>query len=115
MRYPKGCKDLNDALMKYGVAGVKKAIEEHSNWMPVSGVYKMSDLPPSPSRPTYALGMGAFDDHMKIRLGDFAVWSGVPAMASVSGDPSMQDGRPAQSQDYIRLRAEPAGRPPGEP
>ena len=78
VRYPKECKDLNDALMKYGVAGVKKAIEEHSNWMPVSGVYKMSDLPPSPSRPTYALGMGAFDDHMKIRLGDFAVWSGVP-------------------------------------
>lgn len=78
VRYPKGCKDLNDALIAHGPAGVRKSIDDHTSWMPVSGIYRMSELPPSPTRPTYALGMGAFDDHMKLRLGDFAVWSGVP-------------------------------------
>lgn len=78
IKYPRDCKDLNDALCKHGIAGVKKSIEEHTNWMNVSGIYRMSEIPPSPTRPTYELGMGKMDDHMKIRLGDFSVWSGVP-------------------------------------
>lgn len=78
VKYPQGCKDLNDALMKFGVSGIKQSLDEHSFWMDVSGVYRMSEIPPSPSRPTYDLGMGKLDTHMRIRLGDFAVWSGVP-------------------------------------
>jgi twinkle protein len=43
--YPKGCKDLGDALQNFGVRGVVETIAR-ARWMVIDGVYRMSELPP---------------------------------------------------------------------
>jgi twinkle protein len=77
IKYPKDCKDLNDALMKYGDKGVKKTIEK-AEWVQVDGVYKMSDLPPPPESVAVSTGMG-IDHRFKPRLGDFVIVTGIPS------------------------------------
>lgn len=78
IRYPKGCKDLNDALAKYGERGVVKAIET-AQYVHIDGVYRMSDLPPYPDRQGMTTGMAFLDPHYRIRLGDFSVVTGIPS------------------------------------
>lgn len=77
VKYPKGCKDLNETLMKYGEKGVNESLRR-AKWVHVAGCYKMSELPPIPYRIPMSAGMGAIDNHMKLRLGDFSVLTGVP-------------------------------------
>ena len=77
VKYPKGCKDLNEALIKYGPDGVRESIKR-ARWVDVSGAYKMSELPPLPYREPMSADMGAIDNHIKLRLGDFSVLTGVP-------------------------------------
>ncbi len=50
VRYPEGCKDLNEAL-ELGEAQAREVIEG-AEWVKVDGVYLMSQLPPL-SRPEY--------------------------------------------------------------
>ena len=76
--YPKGCKDLNDALVKYGHRAIEMTIER-AKWFPVEGVFTFSELPEIDERPVYNLGMGSFDYHFKLRRGDFTVVTGVPS------------------------------------
>lgn len=76
--YPQGCKDLNDALTKYGERGVKETIKR-AKWYPVEGVFTFSELPEIDERPVYNLGMGSFDYNYKLRRGDFTVVTGVPS------------------------------------
>ena len=75
--YPKGCKDLNDALVKYGHRAIEMTIER-AKWFPVE-VFTFSELPEIDERPVYNLGMGSFDYHFKLRRGDFTVVTGVPS------------------------------------
>lgn len=77
IKYPKGCKDLNDALIKFGIAGVTESIKR-AHWVDVKGAYKLSELAPLPYRLPMAAGMGKIDEHIKIRLGDFSVLTGIP-------------------------------------
>lgn len=77
LRYPKGCKDLNDALMKYGIKGVTETLAR-AEWISVKGHYKMSEIAPVPYRQPMLAGMGKIDDHIRLRLGDFSVWTGIP-------------------------------------
>lgn len=77
LRYPKGCKDLNDALRIYGEKGVTETISR-AQWVSVKGHYKMSEIAPVPYRQPMRAGMGKIDDHIRLRLGDFSVWTGVP-------------------------------------
>lgn len=76
--YPEGCKDLNDVLKKFGNDGVKNVIRK-SKWYEVDGVFRFSELPPIETKPIYELGMGTFDDHYKLRRGDFSVITGLPS------------------------------------
>ena len=76
--YPKECKDLNDALNKYGARGVEETIKR-AKWYAVDGVFSFSQLPPLEDKPVYNLGMSGFDDHYKLRRGDFSVVTGVPS------------------------------------
>lgn len=76
--YPKGCKDLNDALKTYGEKGVTETIAR-AKWFPVDGVYSFDELPDIDERPVYNLGMGSLDYHFKLRRGDFTVVTGVPS------------------------------------
>lgn len=76
-------KDLNEVLEEYGAKGVVETIAK-AQWMRVDGVYRMSELPPLPPSLVYDIGFEAFSDHYKMRLGDFAVWTGIPMMGKTS-------------------------------
>lgn len=78
LKYPQGCKDLNDALAKYGHKGVTETIARAA-WVRVDGVYRMSSLPPAPEAETFSTGFPGLDAHYKIRLGDFTVVTGIPS------------------------------------
>lgn len=77
VKYPKGCKDLNDALQAFGQRGVVETINR-AQWIQVDGIYKMSELPPVPTPVPYPIGIALLDKHYKIRLGDLAVLVGIP-------------------------------------
>lgn len=78
VKYPKDCKDLNDALKKYGQSGVVKSIETQQ-WVAVDGVFKASNLPPMPDAKVYQTGFHGFEENFKLRLGDFSVVTGIPS------------------------------------
>jgi twinkle protein len=77
LKYPQGCKDLNDALKLYGVKGVQETIRR-AKWVEVNGVYTMDELPPVPYAKPYHIGISGFEKHMRLRMGDFSVVTGVP-------------------------------------
>jgi twinkle protein len=77
VRYPKECKDLNDALVRYGAAGVTATIDR-ALWLKVDGIYRMSELPPVPEKTPYSIDMPPFDDHYNMRMGDLCVVTGIP-------------------------------------
>lgn len=77
VKYPKGCKDLNDTLALFGERGVREVMRR-AEWCKVDGVYRMSDLPPYPVRERYSTGMPFLDPHYRIRMGDLCVITGVP-------------------------------------
>jgi twinkle protein len=78
VRYPKGCKDLNDALMAYGPKGVTETLHR-AQWCKVDGIYRMSELPPVQPRPVYSLMMPVMDRHFNIRPKDLSVHGGIPS------------------------------------
>jgi len=77
VRYPKGCKDLNDAFNRFGERGVKESIAR-AQWMAIPGVYRMSELPPVNDAPALDCGIVNLHRHYKLRLGDFAIFTGIP-------------------------------------
>jgi twinkle protein len=77
VKYPKGCKDLNDAFSTWGERGVKEAIAR-AQFMRIDGVYKMSDLPPLPAQQVYSLGDKLLAEHYNMRPGDMTVVTGIP-------------------------------------
>lgn len=77
LKYPKGCKDLNDALRLFGVRGVTETIAR-AQWIAVPGVYRMGEMPPLPERSAYDMGLPEVGEHYKLRLGDMAVMTGIP-------------------------------------
>ena len=71
-------KDLNDVLLHYGPKGVQETLAR-AQWLRVDGVYRMSELPPVPPSTIYEVHMDKFSAHYKVRLGDMAVWTGIPS------------------------------------
>ena len=83
VRYPVKCKDLNDALMRYGQRGVVETLSR-ARWMDLGGLYRMSELPPiQPFRP-YMIGIEGMQKHYNIREGDFAVVTGIPGFGKTA-------------------------------
>lgn len=78
VEYPEGCKDLNDVLLKHGVAGVKAVIDGAKRY-PVKGLYKLSDYPDQGELLTFSTGWSALDPYLKLWLGEFMVVTGVPS------------------------------------
>ena len=76
-------KDLNEVLEDYGHKGVVETISR-AEWMQVDGVYRLSELPPLPASLIYDIGFDALSEHYKLRLGDFAVWTGTPGMGKTT-------------------------------
>ena len=77
LHYPKGCKDLNDALRTHGVRGVQETIRR-AQWCKVDGVYRLSELPPASPAQTHDIGIAGLAQHYRIRRGDFCVITGLP-------------------------------------
>lgn len=77
VRYPPGCKDLNDVLIKFGLEGVRSAVML-AEWLVVRGLFLMSQLPPLTEPESIPLGHVALDKHIRIRRGDFQVLTGIP-------------------------------------
>jgi twinkle protein len=78
IKYPKDCKDLNDAFVKYGEAGVRASIAT-AQYIAMDGLYAMDDLPPVVEQEAYAVGISKLADHFKLRRGDFSVVTGIPS------------------------------------
>jgi twinkle protein len=78
VKYPKGCKDLADALAVYGQRGVVETINR-AQWFEIDGLYQMADLPPLPVLTPLDSGFPGLRDHWKLREGDLSVVSGVPS------------------------------------
>jgi twinkle protein len=72
------CKDLGEVLEDYGVGGVVKTIER-AQWVAVPGVYRLSQLPPRPNPLVYDIGMEHLRNSIRLRMGDFSVWTGIPS------------------------------------
>ncbi len=77
--YPAGCKDLNDVLVKEGEGAVTTLLRS-GRWYRVSGLYRMSEIPPRPDKLVRATGFPSLDNFYKIRSGDFVVVTGVPGV-----------------------------------
>lgn len=76
--YPKGCKDLNDALMQYGVEGVKETIKR-ARWWKITGVCRLEQLPPERELVIWKAGLAPeFDKRVSFCPGQFSVWTGMP-------------------------------------
>lgn len=78
VRYPDGCKDLNDVLKKHGLDAVRECLAKAS-WYKSDGVYKVSELPPIAERPILHMGFKPLDDFYKISTGYFYVVTGIPS------------------------------------
>lgn len=74
IKYPKGCKDLNEVFLAYGERGVSETIKR-AEWLKVDGVFKMGELPPLPEQ----LGQKCSFLPITIRKGDFSVITGIPS------------------------------------
>lgn len=82
IKYPKGCKDINETLIKYGANGVEKSIATAQS-MQMDGVHKLSQFPPVKQATVLNTGH-VIGDLYKYRKGDFSVWTGMPAAGKTS-------------------------------
>lgn len=83
LKYPNNCKDLNDVLKNHGPDMVQEVIKE-AKICNFSGVYRMADLTPTPYQRPFDIGIPGFEEHIKIRLGDFSIWTGIPSSGKSS-------------------------------
>lgn len=77
--YPEGCKDLNEVLLAHGEREVVRLIAEAKHF-PVKGLYQLSDFPEAAELRSMETGITALDDHLRIVLGSFTVFSGYSNM-----------------------------------
>lgn len=83
VRYPAGCKDLNDLYLKEGARGVGKAIRE-AEWLKIEGLYKMSALPPEPDYEPIDCPIDGMRMHYRIRQCDLTIITGIPSYGKTS-------------------------------
>ena len=78
IRYPKGCKDLGDALRLYGTRGVRAAIDTAQETA-MEGLVTLDQLPPTPAlSPAKLTLLGAdFQRHVGICPGHLSIWTGL--------------------------------------
>lgn len=78
VKYPKGCKDLNEVFLAHGKQGVDEVIRS-AEFLKIDGVYRLSELPPYIAKPPHRTGVEGLDPHMNLRLADFSVVTGIPS------------------------------------
>jgi twinkle protein len=78
VKYPPGCKDLNDVFLAWGSKGVVEVITG-AKYLKIDGLYLMSELPPRPNIPACNVGIPALEKHYRLRRGDLSVDTGIPS------------------------------------
>src|SRR6185503_8532734 len=74
---------MNKVLEGYGHRGGVETIGR-APWLRVDGVYVMEDLPALPADVIYEPPFDLFRDNFKVRLGDFAVFTGTPGFGKTA-------------------------------
>ena len=81
VKFPKGCKDFNDVLVKYGVEAVQEVVGA-ARYVNAGGVYNFSDLPPMPPQKSWSLRLPMME--CNIREGEFSVITGFPGVGKTT-------------------------------
>lgn len=74
--YPKGCKDLNEVLLKYGKDAVIRTLVDAKPYA-IGGIYKFSELPPEPDLVPLSTGWSRLDAFLRPSFPAFMVITGV--------------------------------------
>lgn len=77
VRYPKETKDFADVLARYAERGIVETLAR-SQWLAVSGIYRLSELPPINAPAPLDCGMPNLAEHYRLRVGDLCVLTGAP-------------------------------------
>jgi twinkle protein len=77
VEYPKGCKDGNDALMRYGVRGITEILKRARPMRP-GKLVPPSGVPPMRYEQTYNTGWDCLDPHLRLIRPEFMVVTGIP-------------------------------------
>lgn len=77
VRYPEGCKDINDVLVKHGAGAVVRCVDGAKPF-PVVGLYRLNDFEDHQELPSMDIGIEGLN--MKIVLGSLTVFSGYANM-----------------------------------
>lgn len=75
VKYPDDCKDLNEVIQKHGEARLVELLNS-APFVRVSGIYRMSELPPLPEHPALENGIEGISDKFRLRRGDLSVVTG---------------------------------------
>lgn len=75
IRYPDGCKDLNEVLAKHGAPAVLDLLK-HAAPYPIKGLTKFSEHPDQPKLAHRSLGLPAHDDAIRLVFGTLTVITG---------------------------------------
>lgn len=78
-KWPNGCKDANDVLVKYGEGELARCLVEAKQVDPEGGfITGISDLPPMPERRVLRVGMEPYDYALAFEVGAMSVGTGTP-------------------------------------
>lgn len=83
VKYPEGCKDLNDVFLALGSDGVKSVLDS-AQFVKIDGLCLLSELPPLPTHKAMDIGIDALARHFRLRQGDFSVFTGIPSHGKTS-------------------------------
>lgn len=79
VRWPDGCKDANDVLVRFGEGELARCLLEAKVMDPEGGfITGISDLPPLPARRVLRVGAKPFDFALAFEVGAMSVATGVP-------------------------------------
>jgi twinkle protein len=77
LKYPEGCKDLNDVFLLGGAQLVVEVVNK-ARWTKIDGMYRMSELPDQPEMEAFDCPVEGVSSLYKLRQGDLAVITGIP-------------------------------------
>ena len=77
VRWPKGCKDANDVLVKHDSAVLMDCIH-NARWFDLDGLYRLRDLPEAEPEAPWQVGIDGLDDLWKPSPGRLTVLTGIP-------------------------------------
>lgn len=77
VKYPEGCKDLNDVFLRGGAKMVVDVVES-ARWTKIDGIYRMEELPDQPDMEAFPCPVDGLGELFALRQGDLTVITGIP-------------------------------------